>query len=197
MTMAYRFEPVGAADRDQRPTDEARETLREMCRNLIGLLRDAQTPARRVVMSVGPVSLEVEWAVANPAVPGAAVPAPGVGGAVATLAAAGLNGGHPVNGGAILAAAVNGGEPADPALTVKAPLVGTFYRAPEPGAMPFVTVGDAVEAGQQVGIVEAMKLMNPIETDRSGRVVQILVGDAEAVEYDQPLIVLAPLDEEA
>jgi acetyl-CoA carboxylase biotin carboxyl carrier protein len=190
MTMAYRFEPVGAADRDHRPADEARETLRELCRSLLDLLRDAHTPARRVVMSVGPVSLEVEWAVPDPAVPAAAVSVPG---AAVTLTAATLNGGHPgVNGGAILAA-VNGAEPA---LTVKAPLVGTFYRAPEPGAQPFVCVGDLVEAGQQVGIVEAMKLMNPVEADQSGRVVQILVGDAEAVEYDQPLIVLAALEDE-
>src|SRR5437899_7738749 len=141
MTMAHRFEPVGAADRDHRPTDEARETLREMCRNLTGLLREAQVPARRVAMSVGPVSLEVEWAVVGPTVP---------------IAAAAFNGGHPVNAGPVLTAAVAGGEPAEPPLTVKAPLVGTFYRAPEPGAQPFVTVGDMVEAGQQVGIVEAM-----------------------------------------
>jgi acetyl-CoA carboxylase biotin carboxyl carrier protein len=75
-----------------------------------------------------------------------------------------------------------------------APLVGTFFLAPEPGAAPFVGVGDAVGTGQQLAIVEAMKLMNPIEADRPGRVVEILVSDGTPVEYGQPLFVLAPLD---
>jgi acetyl-CoA carboxylase biotin carboxyl carrier protein len=73
---------------------------------------------------------------------------------------------------------------------VRAPLVGTFYRAPEPGSRPFVDTGDLVEPGQQVGIVETMKLMTPVTADLLGRVGDILVGDAEAVEFDQPLLVL-------
>jgi acetyl-CoA carboxylase biotin carboxyl carrier protein len=77
---------------------------------------------------------------------------------------------------------------------VRAPMVGTFYHAPEPGAAPFVTVGDHVEAGQQVGIVEAMKLMNPVEAADSGRVIEVLVADAGRVEYEQPLIELEPAD---
>ncbi|OXM62285.1 acetyl-CoA carboxylase biotin carboxyl carrier protein subunit [Amycolatopsis sp. KNN50.9b] len=75
---------------------------------------------------------------------------------------------------------------------VRSELVGTFYRAPEPAAKAFVEVGDFVEAGQQVGIVEAMKLMNPVCAGAAGRVVEILAGDAESVEYDQPLMVLEP-----
>ncbi|GAA2208730.1 hypothetical protein GCM10009850_041880 [Nonomuraea monospora] len=75
---------------------------------------------------------------------------------------------------------------------VCAPMVGTFYWAPEPGAAPFVAVGDTVEKGQQVGIVEAMKLMNPIEADVSGEVVEILVPDGTPVEYGQKLIAVAP-----
>ncbi|MCL9758707.1 hypothetical protein MXD95_005465 [Frankia sp. AiPa1] len=67
-----------------------------------------------------------------------------------------------------------------------------FYRAPEPGKPPFVTEGDLVRAGQQVGIVEAMKLMIPIEAERPGRVVRVLVEDASAIEHDQPLFLLAP-----
>jgi acetyl-CoA carboxylase biotin carboxyl carrier protein len=81
------------------------------------------------------------------------------------------------------------GEPAGPRIT--APLVGTFYRAPGPGEPPFVEVGDAVEEGQQVGIVEAMKLMNPVEAAHSGTVAELLVEDGEMVEYSQPLILLA------
>jgi acetyl-CoA carboxylase biotin carboxyl carrier protein len=77
---------------------------------------------------------------------------------------------------------------------VCAPMVGTFYLAPEPGAKPFVVEGDMVEQGQQVGILEAMKLMNAIEADCSGHVVEILVPDATPVEYGQRLIALTPLD---
>jgi acetyl-CoA carboxylase biotin carboxyl carrier protein len=80
-------------------------------------------------------------------------------------------------------------EPAGPRIT--APLVGTFYRAPGPGEPPFVEVGDVVSEGQQVGIVEAMKLMNPVEATHSGTVAEVLVEDGEMVEYSQPLIVLA------
>jgi acetyl-CoA carboxylase biotin carboxyl carrier protein len=73
---------------------------------------------------------------------------------------------------------------------VTAPTVGVFYRAPEPGAPPFVTEGDVVGAGQQVAIIEAMKLMIPVEADRAGRVVEVLVADGEPVEFGQPLVVL-------
>ncbi|MFI6295229.1 acetyl-CoA carboxylase biotin carboxyl carrier protein [Nonomuraea sp. NPDC050790] len=80
-------------------------------------------------------------------------------------------------------------EAADPALTVvTAPLVGTFYLAPEPGAAPFVRAGDRVEAGQTIGIVEAMKLMNPVAAEHSGEVVEVLAGNAEPVEYGQDLV---------
>jgi acetyl-CoA carboxylase biotin carboxyl carrier protein len=75
-----------------------------------------------------------------------------------------------------------------------APLVGTFYTAPSPGAQPFVRPGDRVEVGQQLGIIEAMKLMNPLEATRAGRVVEVLVGDASPVEYGQPLVLLDPED---
>ena len=77
---------------------------------------------------------------------------------------------------------------------VTAPMVGTFYRAPEPGADPFVSVGDEVEPEQVVGIVEAMKLMNPITAETGGRVVEILVDNAEPVEFGRALIALAPAD---
>ena len=76
--------------------------------------------------------------------------------------------------------------------SVRSPLVGTFYTAPSPGADPFVRVGDEVEAGQTVGIVEAMKLMNPIVVDEAGVIAEILVGDTESVEYDQVLMRLRP-----
>lgn len=77
---------------------------------------------------------------------------------------------------------------------ITAPLVGAFYRRPEPGAEPFVEEGDVVEAGQTVAIIEAMKIMNPIEADRPGRIAKILVGDGEVVEFGQELMLLESLD---
>jgi acetyl-CoA carboxylase biotin carboxyl carrier protein len=73
---------------------------------------------------------------------------------------------------------------------VKAPIVGTFYRAPSPDADPFVEEGDSVEEGDVLCIIEAMKLMNEIECETSGTVKEILVEDAEPVEFDQPLFIL-------
>jgi acetyl-CoA carboxylase biotin carboxyl carrier protein len=68
--------------------------------------------------------------------------------------------------------------------------VGTFYRAPEPGAAPFVAEGDTVRPGQQVAIIEAMKLMIPVEAERAGVVIEFLVADRAPVEYGQPLMLL-------
>jgi acetyl-CoA carboxylase biotin carboxyl carrier protein len=75
---------------------------------------------------------------------------------------------------------------------VKSPIVGTFYEAPSPGAEPFVEVGDQVEVGQTLCIVEAMKLMNEIESDVSGEVMRILAENGQPVEYGQPLFAVRP-----
>ncbi|MEH0972456.1 biotin/lipoyl-containing protein [Micromonospora sp. CPCC 205546] len=75
---------------------------------------------------------------------------------------------------------------------VRSPIVGTFHRAPEPGAAPFVAVGDLIRPGQVVGVVEAMKLMNEVTADRGGRVAEVLAADGQPVEYDQPLVALDP-----
>ena len=73
---------------------------------------------------------------------------------------------------------------------VKSPMVGTFYRAASPGAKPFVDVGDAVQVGDPLCIIEAMKLMNEIEADRAGVVKAILVENGQPVEYGQPLVII-------
>lgn len=75
---------------------------------------------------------------------------------------------------------------------VKSPIVGTFYEAPGPGALPFVKPGDQVAAGQVLCIIEAMKLMNEIESDISGEVVKVLVSNGQPVEYGQPLFAIRP-----
>ena len=87
-------------------------------------------------------------------------------------------------------------EPAAPAANQKpvvSPMVGTFYRSPAPDADPFVEVGDVVEVGQTVCIIEAMKLMNEIEAETKGRVAQILVENAQPVEFGQKLFLIEPL----
>lgn len=75
---------------------------------------------------------------------------------------------------------------------IRSPMIGTFYRASEPGKDPFVKVGDKVEKGQVLCIVEAMKLFNEIESEYSGRIAKVLVEDATPVEYDQPLFYIEP-----
>ena len=75
---------------------------------------------------------------------------------------------------------------------IKAPMIGTFYRAANPESPPFVQVGDTVQKGDTLCIIEAMKLFNEIEADTTGTIVKILVDDASPVEYDQPLFQIAP-----
>ena len=81
-------------------------------------------------------------------------------------------------------------NPADHPGAVKSPMVGTVYLSGEPGAKPFIAAGQAVAAGETLLIVEAMKVMNPITAPRAGTVRQILVQDAQPVEYDQPLVII-------
>ncbi len=73
---------------------------------------------------------------------------------------------------------------------LKSPMVGTVYLTPEPGANPFIRVGDSVSEGQTLVIIEAMKVMNPIAADKAGTIKSILVENAQPVEYDQPLVVI-------
>ncbi len=73
---------------------------------------------------------------------------------------------------------------------VRAPMVGTFYAAPSPGADPFVLVGQAVKKGQTLGTIEAMKMFNPIEAERDGTVNAILIENGQPVEFDQPMFVV-------
>ena len=73
---------------------------------------------------------------------------------------------------------------------VKSPMVGTVYLSPQPGADPFIKVGDTVSAGQTLLIVEAMKTMNPISAPKAGKIVEILVADAQPVEFGEPLVVV-------
>ena len=77
-------------------------------------------------------------------------------------------------------------------ITVKAPMIGTFYRSAGPGKPVFVNVGDTIEKGKPICIIEAMKLFNEIESEVTGKIVKVLVDDAKPVEYDQPLFLVDP-----
>jgi len=151
--------------------DDVDAVLDSVCRSAVRLLNAAPGMTRVHVRS-GEACIELER--------GAVV-------AAAPAQAAGAAGAE------VIAAAP---DPPDPGgHDVRAPMVGTFYRAPGPGEAPFVTEGAIVEPGQQIGILEAMKLMNPVEADRRGRVTEILVTDGTPVEYDQRLLVLVDVDE--
>ncbi|WP_246065764.1 acetyl-CoA carboxylase biotin carboxyl carrier protein [Geodermatophilus aquaeductus] len=145
---------------------------------VVDLARTLPGTLRRLTVRDGDRAVEVEWAAdtAPAAAPAAAPPAPVPGGLQAVASPADEE--VP--------------EVPEGTVAVRAPLVGTFYAAPSPGAEPFVRVGDEVETGQTLGIVEAMKLMNPIVADSAGVVAEIRVGDAESVEYDQVLLLLRP-----
>ena len=77
-------------------------------------------------------------------------------------------------------------------IIIKSPMIGTFYRSPNPESDPFVNEGDSIKVGQTICIVEAMKLFNDIESEVSGKIVKILVDDNSPVEYDQPLFEVDP-----
>jgi acetyl-CoA carboxylase biotin carboxyl carrier protein len=144
---------------------------------VVALARALPGELRRLTVRDGDRAIEVEWA-PEPAATGAARPAPAPPARSAVVGAA-----DPADAAA---------DAAEGTTAVRSPLVGTFYAAPSPGADPFVRVGDEVEPGQTVGIVEAMKLMNPIVVDDAGVVAEVLVADAESVEYDQVLLRLRP-----
>jgi acetyl-CoA carboxylase biotin carboxyl carrier protein len=109
-----------------------------------------------------------------------------------TVMAAPVNYAHAPQGGTPSAAIV--AAPAEEKITghiVKSPMVGTFYRSASPGSKTFAEIGQAVKAGDTLCIIEAMKILNQIEADKSGTVTQVLVDNAEPVEYGQPLFVIA------
>lgn len=88
------------------------------------------------------------------------------------------------------APAPDAAEPQTNSRSITSPMVGTFYRAPSPGAAPFVEVGDTVKKGQVIGIIEAMKLLNEVEADQDGVVTGFAVENGQPVEFGQPLLIL-------
>ncbi|GIH18584.1 acetyl-CoA carboxylase biotin carboxyl carrier protein subunit [Rugosimonospora africana] len=151
--------------------------LRQQARLLVG---EVAGPLRRIQISRGDAAVEIEWhgdhngGPARPAAVPPAAPVTATAPADVPQAMAGPGSGSAVSH------------------SIVSPMVGTFYRAPEPGATPFVAVGDLVEPDRVIGIVEAMKLMNEITAGQAGRVLDVLVDDGQPVEFGQALIALAP-----
>ncbi|HEV2376983.1 MAG TPA: biotin/lipoyl-containing protein [Streptosporangiaceae bacterium] len=148
------------------------DLLTEVRSTALELVRSAPVTPTTLRVRAGGVAVEMEWAPAHAIGPAVTMPTPDAtaGGVLVQVPEV------PASGHALCA-----------------PAVGVFYRSPAPGAEPFVGVGDTVQPGQQVGIVEAMKLMIPVEADRAGRVTDILVADGKPVEYAEPLLTLDPL----
>ncbi|MFI6761758.1 acetyl-CoA carboxylase biotin carboxyl carrier protein [Micromonospora sp. NPDC050417] len=148
--------------------------LREQASRLVA---EVDGPLRRIRMRSGNAVVEIEWhGATTPVDAGPVLPTDTVG--------------RPVSAVSGTPAAAGSSAGAGSRDWVVAPMVGTFYRAAEPGAAPFVEVGDLVEPGQVIGIVEAMKLMNHITAEHAGKVAEVLVGNGDPVEFDQPLIAL-------
>jgi acetyl-CoA carboxylase biotin carboxyl carrier protein len=141
------------------------ERVVKEARALVSMLET--TSVRRICLEAGDFKIEIERAFGE----GSALGAPSV---------------------AIAAGAGPSGGPAAPTTrhTQLAPLVGTFYRSANPGSKALVEVGSRVERGQTVGIIEAMKLMNEVLADAAGVVVEILVENAQPVQFEQPLLVI-------
>ncbi|MGQ0716388.1 MAG: acetyl-CoA carboxylase biotin carboxyl carrier protein [Pseudonocardiales bacterium] len=158
--------------------DTSGEELRAVCQEAITLARSLPGPIRRVAVRSTDHAVEVEWPV------GDATPGP----VVAAQPSAPVS--RPPSSAPDEAPTA---EDDAAAYVVRAPLVGTFYRAAQPDTDPFVSVGDVVEVGQTVAIVETMKLLNQIVTEAAGRVVEICVSDGEPVEFEQPLMCILPL----
>jgi acetyl-CoA carboxylase biotin carboxyl carrier protein len=151
---------------------EREQVLEWVVRHAARLGQAGSAPLHRITVSTATVRVEVEWSKARTG------PRPR----------------SDAGGDQSAYTAVPPAEETGPqdAVVLTAPMVGTFYRAQEPGARPFVEVGDVVEAGQQVGIIEAMKLMNAVQAEQGGRVTRIVAADGAPVQYEEPLLALVP-----
>lgn len=166
---------MASAPKDKTGKSSTSRIDQQMIRDLAELLNE--TGLTEIEWSEGPLKVRVTkggapvYAAAAPA--GYAAPAPAGGGNAPAAAAA-----------------ADAGDAANHPGAVKSPMVGTVYVAPEPGAAPFVKLGDTVNAGQTLLIVEAMKTMNPITAPKGGKITRILVENQQPVEFGQPLLII-------
>lgn len=162
------------------PGPDGATHLEAVCRSVAELARSSSRPPSRIKLCHGSTTVEMEWPdpvpVASAAVPSAVLPA------------------RSCDPGPVSATEAGREDKTDDGLSyICAPMVGTFYRADEPGAAPLVSVGDLVQPGQAVGIFEVMKMLSTVHADVAGRVVDILVADGQPVEYAQQLMAVEPV----
>jgi acetyl-CoA carboxylase biotin carboxyl carrier protein len=160
------------------PTSELERTslLTEVCGSVLRLLAESPKLPERIRISAQDIAVELEWRATDQQAP------PQGPATTAQLIAVPPTTEQPSSGGD---SPSPGGDH-----SVTAATVGIFYRAPEPGAPPFVEVGDSVHVGQQIAIVEAMKLMIPVEADVDGLVREVLKGEGQPVEFGEPLFLI-------
>lgn len=182
--------PEQPDDADQKPgpagSPELRTSLELVRQATLDLLDSLPGRPERLRLSAAGVSVDVDWRSS------AAVSAPG---SPVADAAPPMRTATPMIGAGLQPDRPGERAPAEPELDLHyicAPSVGTFYCAPEPGGAPLVVEGATVGLGQSVAIIEAMKLMLPVEADGAGRVVEVLVKDGQAVEFGERIIALAP-----
>jgi len=144
-------------------------------KTLIDLVSDSNVSELEITEAEGKVRIVKSMGVAAPVIMQQAAPVPVSAAPVAAPVA-------PVD--APVAPAASTGH------TVKSPMVGTFYRSSSPGSAPFIQIGSVVKEGDTLCIIEAMKILNEIESDKSGTVTQILCENGQAVEYGQPLFIV-------
>jgi len=173
---------------DKKMIESTWAEARDLVRRLEG------TSVQRFAVKAGDYEIEIERGGTGPVVAADGGEAPAISGHLAT--GTGGMGVAPEARGAsgAFAAITDDAAAADNRIPVLAPLVGTFYRAAQPGSKPFADVGDVVEVGQTVCIVEAMKLMNEVAAGEGGKVAEILVEDGEPVEFEQVLMYLEPAE---
>lgn len=144
------------------------ELLRTVSKEASRLVNELVHPLRRIRLRSGSAMVDLEWPE-----------------------------GSPEAASAVIDDAAHGMVAEDNKLVVCSPMVGTFYHAPAPGELPFVSIGGMVEKDTVIGIVEAMKLMNRITADQDGVVSDILVANGSSVEFGQPLVALDPVPDPA
>jgi acetyl-CoA carboxylase biotin carboxyl carrier protein len=166
--------------------DDEEPSLAELSGQARRLAEELPGPLRRIALRAGSMRVDVEWEASAPAAPVAVAPPVGAAAVSAPAAAA-----PPARD---LHAVAPDGNATPNIISVTAPLVGTFYRAPSPQAEPFVRIGEVVSPGQTLAIVEAMKLMNNITAEHGGKVVAIHANNGDVVEFAQPLLDLEPVD---
>ncbi len=176
------------------PSQELLEAVWAEARDLVRKLEGSSV--QRFAVAAGDCKIEIERGAPAPVMgppDGGALDMPQLSGPVATGAGPGFGVGPGARGAS--GVFTLGDAPSDDRIPVLAPLVGSFFEAGQPGAKPFVQVGDVVETGQTVCIVEAMKLMNEVVSGEGGRVVEILAKNGDPVEFEQVLMYLEPVED--